>query len=939
MNPLVRKIIFATPIALLGVSGSIQAQALEFGEPLREAHFQIQHMSDPSSMALSPGDQHLYVANFTDNSLLVFEREVLTGELILTETHLNNLNGVTGLAGANFTTVSPDGKTVYIASLNDHAITAFERSTSNGALTFLASYKDGTAGIDGLRWASAVKVSPDNKNVYVSGPGDNAVAVFGREQTSGSLTFIEYVKNGVNGVEGMVNPYALSISSDGKHLYVASSQNSLAVFERESATGSLVFLEAYYDNTDGINGLDGVTSLTLSENGQFLYVTAENDNSIAVFSRDESTGSLTFVEALDNSSIGLSGFLQPSFAAISAEGEKLYVGTYNNADIYAFQCDPADGTLLSLGLFQDRLEGASISLILTGDHLYRADFSAKAISLYHKEENTELFESFVSYEDNQTVAIVEGLEGANFSSLTTDGKHLYVAAYGDNSITLFHPMPDGTLKYKVTYKDDQGGIDGLKGCIAVVLSPDNKFVYGIGLSEHAFAVFSRNETDGKLEYLTSYKNNTAGITGMFSPSALACSGDGKHIYVTAMQTGGALLVFERDPATGLLTYIETQKNGVNGISGLTLRAAAYVLVSADGKFVYTASLLDNAINVFSREASTGKLTYVTAYQNGEENIVGLTGVGYMTFDSEDRFLYATSNIDNAVSLFERDETTGTLSFVTAYLNETEGIEDMLEPTSLVIHPSGEFLFVPSAGSNPVEVFMRDKVTGALTFYKSYAADGISAASFITLSNDGTHLYLTAGEDELITVASIVKIPDAPYNLNATVTQTDIELTWEIPVSPDPSFLHYTIYRHTENDPFSALAIGTTTSTSFQDVSAEEEVTYYYWITVSTTSGHESLFSAVDSARIGSITGAIYAHGKEEVRVYPNPSSGKVYLSSPGNSFSQVEVYNPAQQMIQQISGHYFQAASEIDLTLFPAGIYTIKLIGDESVRIVRVVKN
>jgi len=98
-----------------------------------------------------------------------------------------------------------------------------------GAHIDIAQYiKDGMCTVDGLDAAYGVDISPDDKFVYVAGGGDDAVSVFSRDTTTGILTFVEFVKNGVNGFTGIIGSEQVHISPDSKHLYVTSDDtNSL----------------------------------------------------------------------------------------------------------------------------------------------------------------------------------------------------------------------------------------------------------------------------------------------------------------------------------------------------------------------------------------------------------------------------------------------------------------------------------------------------------------------------------------------------------------------------------------------------------------------------------------------------------------------------------------------------------------------------------------
>ena len=64
--------------------------------------------------------------------------------------------------------------------------------------------------------------------------------------TTTILEFIEIQQQGVGGVDGLSDITSATVSPDGLNVYATGGHNSLVVFARETTTGTLSFLERPY---------------------------------------------------------------------------------------------------------------------------------------------------------------------------------------------------------------------------------------------------------------------------------------------------------------------------------------------------------------------------------------------------------------------------------------------------------------------------------------------------------------------------------------------------------------------------------------------------------------------------------------------------------------------------------------------------------------------
>lgn len=411
-------------------------------------------------------------------------------------------------------------------------------------------------------------------------------------------------------------------------------------------------------------------------------------------------------------------FKRPKALAVSPDGSFVYVAVDPSAAIITLVRDSKTGSLRQLSgafgclsEFEEQcgsavaLQGAtSLAVSPDGRHVYVAASGSDSVATLVRQAGTRgllpaLGERQCVREDRRLVGeCAHGrlLAGANAVAVTRDGRSLYVAGV-DGLASFARDATTGTLAQ----------LDGSDGCV----SPDGTDP-------------GRAEIEGNINEDAGEVVCAAG-RALVGPSDVAVSPDGRNVYVAASLVS-AVAVFVRDRETGAVRQLDGPDGCISGDSHFFedhgcalvpgLGGAEGVTVSPDGRHVYVAFPWSNAVAAFARDPATGAL----------RQLPGKTGC------------------------VSEDGTTGS--------PETAGVcgdaSGLGYATSVILSTDGLTAYVVS--SDTLAVFARDVKTGALTqLGQPYGcvsethgecakASALSFVASATVSPDGRHVYSAAG---------------------------------------------------------------------------------------------------------------------------------------------------------------------------------------------------
>ncbi len=380
----------------------------------------------------------------------------------------------------------------------------------------------------------------------------------------------------------------------------------------------------------------------------------------------------TFVKAAAFSSLAAKAWWAEAKKAAPVQDSRLMLaGTQtgpSSKGIYAFQWDPAGGTLKELGLAVESDNPTFLALSPDGKHL----FAANEIGEYEGEK-TGSVSGFTLDRAGAKLAHINTVSSAGTGpchvSVDQSGRCLFCANYSGGSAASFHIDDSGKLSPAVSQFHYQGHgpvVDRQEASHAhrATVTPDGHYVLINDLGLDCIHIYHLDPATAKLTEAAPPQWTAKSGSG---PRALRFHPNGKWAYCLSELTS-TVDVLAWDPKSGTLNslqHVETLPKGYRGES-----AASEIVVDRTGRFAYAAVRFWDKIVAFSIDPSTGKLSQI-----------GVTSCGgkvprHMTLDPTERWLLVANQTSDNIAVIQRDTNNGKLA-------ETGNSFPLVKPQCLV----------------------------------------------------------------------------------------------------------------------------------------------------------------------------------------------------------------------------------------------------------------
>ncbi len=339
----------------------------------------------------------------------------------------------------------------------------------------------------------------------------------------------------------------------------------------------------------------------------YLFAAGSKTNQIQTFLVDRVSGALSSVN-----SVVSTGGVTPVAVTTSTDYHHLYVVNQGDSSLVEFSVS-GSGVLASVNTLTLSAEGntpVAINMNASGTLLY-------VVNRYQPGCTTAIA-SAATCNGGSLAVFPVGTDGALGSAVANGNLSYWPVGINPTSVT---SLSTGAAVYVATY-NPAAGIG---------------YVYGYAAS-----------TSGALSSLVAGNRFPAGV----KPTGIASDPTGRFVYVTDFSQN-QLIAYSVIDAGVLNPLINGPFRTGNQPSGIQ--------VDPRGRFIYVSNELDNSVSAYAIDLATGTPSAAVNTTGSTTNTTGTQLVAILVDPGFGRYVYTANLLDNSLSGFRLDSSTGTLS--------------------------------------------------------------------------------------------------------------------------------------------------------------------------------------------------------------------------------------------------------------------------------------
>jgi 6-phosphogluconolactonase len=314
--------------------------------------------------------------------------------------------------------------------------------------------------------------------------------------------------------------------------------------------------------------------------------------------------------------------------------------------IFSYRLDRVDGNLHQL----DSVTARNVSFLTlhpTAPYLFAAErFAGGVVSAFRFDEESG---TLIRCDHRASRG-----SGPGYLSVDADGRYLFSANCGENTVAVFPIGADGSIGEATDVVEHTPADAGLPPYRsphphAVRPGPEDRFVYVPDMGLDRIFVY---EFDPDRGTLSPARTPTVEVPSGTGPRHLDVHPDGRYLYVINEQNS-TVTAFERDVETGHLAALQTVDTLPDGFEGEN--KCADIHVHPSGAWLYASNRGHDSIVSFEIDSDTGRL------EAPDHTSTGGAWPRNFGVEPEGQYLYAENMYTDDVVIFEINRDSGRLT--------------------------------------------------------------------------------------------------------------------------------------------------------------------------------------------------------------------------------------------------------------------------------------